>query len=316
MSSNYAVLGGAGFIGHHFVKILLAQGHRVLVVDNLTSGTLGHISFFRNHPNFSFRKMNIKETKKLSKLLVGFEYVIHLASNPDISKAATHPRIDFDQGTILTESVIEACRLANIDRVLYASGSGVYGDAANLLLSENSPLNPISTYGASKLAGEALLSSYSHMFGIKSLSFRFANVVGSRQTHGVGLDFLKSLLSNSSRLHILGNGLQNKSYVYVEDIISAVLLANEKSVKSFEVFNISTRDSITVNQIADLTIKELNLSTRNVLKTYSGGDRGWKADVPIVRLDPSKIESLGWSPQHSSFDAIRKSLRELHVSLK
>lgn len=316
MSSSYAVLGGAGFIGHHFVEHLLKNNHKVLVIDNFSSGTFRHIAPFNNHPNFEFKKMNIKETKKLQKALTGYQNVIHLASNPDISKAATDPRIDFVEGTVLTESVVESSRLAGISRILYASGSGVYGDAGENFLNENSPLVPISTYGASKLAGETLLSSYSHMFGIKSFCFRFANVVGARQTHGVCLDFLQNLVRESKFLHILGNGMQSKSYVYVQDIISAVLLVNEKSESAFDVFNISTRDAITVNQIADLAIEELNLSKSEILITYSGGDRGWKADVPIVRLDPTKIESFGWKPKHTSFESIKRSLKELNAGLK
>ena len=179
------------------------------------------------------------------------------------------------------------------------------------LLSEDSPIKPISTYGASKAAGEHLLEAYSHMFGIKSLAFRFANVVGSRQTHGVGYDFLNRLTLDSSHLHILGNGKQSKSYVHVTDIVRGVLLASDKTCLDFDVFNISTPDFINVDEIANIVMEELQIDSQSVKITYSGGDRGWKADVPVVRINAGKILDLGWSPKFSSQEAIRESIREM-----
>jgi UDP-glucose 4-epimerase len=254
-------------------------------------------------------EIDIENTNLLVEQTKEIDSVIHLASNPDIARAAFDPRIDFVQGTVLTESVIETCRINNIGTILYASGSGVYGDAGSTRLFENSLLCPISTYGASKLAGETLLSSYSYMFGIRALAFRFANVVGPMQTHGVGFDFLKKLKENPKTLTILGDGRQSKSYVYVTDIVEAVLKTNESHLSGFDVFNISTNDSITVTEIADLAAKTLGLA--EVKYSYTGGDRGWKADVPIVRLDSEKIRKLGWSPKYGSYEAIAKSLSDM-----
>ena len=309
--SKYAVIGGAGFIGSHFVDHLMTHDHHVKVIDNLCSGTKSRIEHHLSSINFEFKNLDVEDTASLARELKNVDVVVHLASNPDIARAATDPRIDFVQGTVLTESVVEAARISGVNLILYASGSGVYGDVGSEFLREESAISPISTYGASKAAGEHLLQAYSHMFGIKSLAFRFANVVGSRQTHGVGYDFLNRLETDPGRLHILGNGKQSKSYVHVSDIVRGVLLASEKVSSDFAVFNISTSDFIEVNEIAFIVMEELQIDPKGVNVTYSGGDRGWKADVPVVRIDARKIAELGWFPKFTSHEAIRESIREM-----
>lgn len=311
MSKKYAVIGGAGFVGRHFVKSLLEQGHSVNCVDNFSSGTMSRIENFKHLENFKIFKLNVEDTEELVNAVKDCEIIIHLASNPDIAKAQTEPRIDFTQGTVLTESVAEAARRAGVKTILYASGSGVYGDEGETYLREDSPLRPISTYGASKVAGEALLRSYAYMFDIKCLAFRFANVVGPFQTHGVGFDFLNKLRLDNSNLHILGDGTQSKSYIYVDDVVEAVLLAERKVESGFEEFNISTPDFISVNEIADLAINAMDLDKNKVSKHYSGGSRGWKADVPVVRINAEKIRKLGWLPKHNSYQAISESLSSM-----
>jgi UDP-glucose 4-epimerase len=311
MSERYAVVGGAGFIGSHFTSELLKLGNPVLIIDNFCSGTEKHVLAFKDNPKFQLVRANVEDTKILESSLQGIDTVIHLASNPDIAKAAIEPRIDFEQGTVLTESVVEAARRSKVKTILYASGSGVYGDAGTTVLTEKSPLNPISTYGASKLASEALLSSYSFMFGIKTISFRFANVVGDMQTHGVGYDFLRKLQKNKKELRILGNGTQSKSYVHVNDVVSGVLLAHRQSNSLNDVFNISTDDFLSVNEIANLAAEVSGLNPRSVEFKHEGGDRGWKADVPIVRLSAAKLNSLGWSAQYSSLTAMKFALSEM-----
>ncbi len=311
MNSEYSVIGGAGFIGSHFVQTLLGAGKTVSVVDNFCSGSREHLGSSIYDSNLKIYECDVEKTGDLTKALQNSRIVIHLASNPDIAKAAVEPRIDFVQGTVLTESVVEASRLVGVQKILYASGSGVYGDAGNEFLNEQSHLNPISTYGASKLAGEALLASYAHMFGMQAVAFRFANVVGPRQTHGVGFDFIRRLSVKPDELTILGDGQQDKSYVHVSDVVNAVLSFTEIDDIPFDVFNISTRDSLTVNQIAEITFNLLGLDGGKVKILYTGGARGWKADVPVVKLDPSKIESRGWLPKFTSKSAMIEAISSM-----
>ncbi len=316
MSKNYLIVGGSGFIGSHFAGELLRRGEGLVrIVDNLCSGSLDHIKDFMGNPNFELHQANAEDTSELTNLMTDIDTVIHLASNPDIAKASSMPRIDFVQGTVLTESVVEASRISGVSTILYASGSGVYGDAGHQTLFEDSPLNPISTYGASKLAGESLLSSYSFMFGMKCLAFRFANVVGPRQTHGVGYDFLRRLKENPHHLAILGDGSQSKSYIHVSDVISAVFFANEVVGAGYDVFNVATPDQITVNEIAVMAEKAMGINPDSVTHSYSGGDRGWKADVPVVKLSSQKIRKLGWTPNHNSQEAMSISLSEMAKTL-
>jgi UDP-glucose 4-epimerase len=240
------------------------------------------------------------------------ETVIHLASNPDIARAATEPDIDFREGTFLTQQVLEAMRVNGTPRLLYASGSGVYGDLGETEANENySPMIPVSTYGASKLAGEALIASYCAMFGIRATAFRFGNVVGPRQTHGVGFDFVRRLLTDPTRLPILGDGSQSKSYIHVSDVVNAVMLAHTWRKQPFEVFNVATGDYISVTQIAELAVEVTGLEPGSVKFEYTGGDRGWKGDVPVVRLNTDRIRSLGWSCRRTSRQALCVSMTAL-----
>jgi UDP-glucose 4-epimerase len=240
------------------------------------------------------------------------DVVVHLASNPDIARAMTEPAVDFDEGTLLTHNVVEAMRRTETPRALYASGSGVYGDLGEREIDEDwGPLVPISTYGASKLAGEALISAYSFMFGLSGQVFRFGNVVGPRQTHGVGFDFVRRLLEDATTLHILGDGRQSKSYIHVEDVVDAVLTAHRNAASDYESFNVATGDYITVTEIADLAVETVGLDPAKVRYEYSGGARGWRGDVPVVRLKTDRIRRLGWKNRRSSRDALRDSMQAL-----
>ena len=248
----------------------------------------------------------------LQQAMQGHDTVIHLASNPDIARAVTEPDIDFREGTFLTQQVVEAMRVTETPWLLYASGSGVYGDLGELEIQEDhGPLLPVSTYGASKLAGEALISSYCAMFGLQACVFRFGNVVGPRQTHGVGFDFVRRLLDDPTQLRILGDGAQSKSYVHVKDVVNAVLLARGKSTKPFDVFNVATGDYITVTKIAELAVEVVGLPPGSVRFDYTGGDRGWKGDVPVFRLNTDRIKRLGWECGRSSQQALGASMQSL-----
>ncbi len=309
----YFVAGGAGFIGSHMVHRLLQRpDSQVVVYDNFSSGRAWHLP---DDPRLSIVRSDLKDLKALTKAIQGSETVFHFASNPDIAKAATQPDIDFWEGTYLTQNLLEAMRLAGVRNLIYASGSGVYGDTGEQAVSETtSSLLPISTYGASKLACEALIGSYSYMFGIDGVAFRFANVVGPRQTHGVGYDFVRRLLKNPDHLEILGDGLQSKSYIHVDDVLDALLLLNDQGWAGFDFFNVATQDYITVREIADLAATRLGLA--NVSYTFTGGSRGWKGDVPVVRFDSTKLRQKGWANQRTTVQAMTDSIDSMILDAK
>lgn len=311
--ARYFIAGGAGFIGSHFTDRLLANSSvtAVTLYDNFSSGRSWHYEHHLRDARLRVIKGDVGSLAALAIAMAGHDVVIHLASNPDISRAAKEPEIDFYQGTLLTNNIVEAMRRSGVARLLYASGSGVYGDIGSTNAQEDlGPLVPVSTYGASKLGGEALISSYCFMFGLTARAFRFGNVVGPRQTHGVGLDFVRRLKSNPKELRILGNGKQSKSYIHVSDVVAAVLCANECESSSFRAFNVATGDYITVSEIAGLAAEVLHLQAPpNYL--YTGGDRGWKGDIPIVRLNTDRIKSLGWRCGRNCREALHESMASL-----
>ena len=228
---RYFIVGGAGFIGSHFTDRLLADPSvtAVTLYDNFSSGREWHYAGHCGDPRFRVVRGDVRELAALTAAMNGHDVVIHLASNPDIAKAATDPDIDFRQGTCLTNHVVEAMRCSGTRTILYASGSGIYGDLGEVeAVEDHGPLIPVSTYAASKLAGESLISAYCYMFDLTARVFRFGNVVGPRQTHGVGFDFLRRLRENPRQLRILGDGTQSKSYIHVQDVVNAVLLAERE----------------------------------------------------------------------------------------
>jgi UDP-glucose 4-epimerase len=308
--SRYFIVGGAGFLGSHFTDWLLEDdAAEVTIFDNFSSGREWHLESHADDGRLRVVRGDVKELDALTEAMRGHEVVIHLASNPDIARAATEPAIDFDEGTLLTHHVVEAMRVTSTPKILYASGSGVYGDIGETEADEDfGPLVPISTYGASKLAGESLIASYCHMFDLRGCSFRFGNVVGPRQTHGVGFDFVRGLLRDPERLPILGDGTQSKSYIHAIDVIDAVLAANQRTEESYAAYNVATGDYITVTEIADLAVECVGLDPGSVEYEYSGGDRGWKGDVPVVRLNTDRIRSLGWQNSMGSREALRDSM--------
>ena len=234
-----------------------------------------------------------------------------LASNPDIAKAISQPDVDFWEGTYLINNLLEAMRRTGVKNLLYASGSGVYGDVGATVTDEDfSPMLPSSTYGASKLACEALICSYCKMFDMNGAAFRFANVVGPDQTHGVGYDFLRKLRENPKQLTILGDGTQSKSYIYVDDIVNALRTVEKTALHGYNYYNVATLDHMTVTEIADTVVQIMGLE--QVEYHYTGGDRGWKGDVPVVRLDSQKIRRLNWANQYTSAQAIRMSVQSMY----
>jgi UDP-glucose 4-epimerase len=318
-SGKYFIVGGAGFIGSYFTDVLLANRSvtAVALYDNFSSGREWHYEHHSGDRRLRVVRGDAKDIAPLTEAMQGHDVVIHLASNPDIARAVVEPDIDFREGTNLTNNVVEAMRRSGTATILYASGSGVYGDLGEIEADEDyGPLLPISTYGASKLAGEALITSYCHMFDLTGRVFRFGNVVGQRQTHGVGFDFLRQLLKDPRKLNILGDGTQSKSYVHVSDVVSAVLLAADKSPGRFAAYNVATGDYITVTEIAELAVECTGLKPGSVEFEHSGGNRGWKGDVPVVRLNTDRIRSLGWKCNCGSREALRKSMLAMLPEIK
>ena len=311
---KYLLAGGAGFIGNHLARNILkssASAH-VTIYDNLCSGRSWHLEDLRQkYPNrFLFVKADIKDIESLAQAMRGAGIVYHLAANADIAKAAQFPGVDFWDGTFLTHNILECVRSLKPQYFLYASGSGVYGDFHKKLLSEDhGPCLPISTYGASKLGCEAAISAYCHLFGIRAAAFRFANVIGPSQTHGVIYDFIRMLQKDAGVLKIQGDGRQDKSYLHVEDAIRAMRLLERKKPEGFSYFNVAPRDSISVKCIADVVVGVMGL--KKVTYEFTGGRGGWKGDVPVVRLDSSKIRRLGWSHRLSSAEAVAQAAREM-----
>jgi UDP-glucose 4-epimerase len=312
------VSGGAGFIGSHYVhhRLLDARVERICVFDNFSSGKRDHIHFSPNEHKLKVFVGDLKDQDLLFDAIKGSNLVVHFAANPDISRAVHEPTIDFIEGTLLLQNVLEAMRKTGVCEILYISGSGVYGEVRGKVLHENfGPCLPISTYGASKLACEALISAYAHMFSLKGRVLRLANVVGPRQTHGIGYDFIRKLKKNPKFLTILGDGGQSKAYIHVDDVICALeIVYKDMQQKSapFDIFNVSTDDQLTVKEIADAACHICGLKPQTVEYSYTGGDRGWRGDVPHVLLDTEKIRSLGWSPAQNSKEAIMTSLQALH----
>jgi UDP-glucose 4-epimerase len=303
------VTGGAGFIGSHLVDSLVVD-HEVTVFDNLSSGREGHFAHHLGQPGFRFVHGDLKDLAHLNKASRGHDFVFHLASNPDIARGLLETDLDIREGTLLTYNVLEAMRINGIKTLAYTSGSGIYGDQGLTAVAEDfGPLFPISLYGASKLAGEGLISAFCHMFDMTAYIFRFANVVGARQTHGVAFDFIRRLRDNPTTLEILGDGTQSKSYIHVDDVIAAVLFVTSRCREVLNVYNVATDDYIDVNAIARFVLQEMGLD--NVRLAYTGGKRGWKGDVPVVRFDLRKIHALGWKARYSSAEAIAKSVREI-----
>ena len=311
------ISGGAGFIGSHLVRRLLrTEGvEHITIFDNFSSGREEHLQEVLADHRLKIVRGDLKNPAQIKPALAGADMVFHLAANPDIARAVTEPDIDFREGTVLLQNLLEAMRQTGVGELVFTSGSGVYGENAQAAFREDhGPCIPISTYGASKLACEALIAAYAHMFGLRARVFRFANVVGPRQTHGVGYDFIHRLAADPTRLRILGDGTQCKSYIHVDDILEAVFLARAHGRQNYDVFNVATGDYITVRQIAELALEVCGLDPRAVRLEFTGGDRGWKGDVPVVRFDCGKIAALGWRCRRTSAEAVRAAMEAIRAA--
>ncbi len=304
------VTGGAGFIGSHLVNCLTEKGNRITVFDNLSSGKIGFIENHLENPDFTLIKGDLLDHKAIERACKDIDLVFHVAANPDVRLGASDTKIHFDQNILATYNLLEAMRKNSVKKVAFTSTSTIYGEAHIMPTPENyGPLLPISLYGASKLACEALITSYSHTFDMQAWIFRFANIVGPRSTHGITVDFIRKLQENPIQLEILGDGKQEKSYLHVSECVDAILFAIEKSKEDVNIFNIGSEDTISATGIGRAIVEEMKLS--EVKFIYTGGSRGWKGDVPRMRLDIEKLKDIGWKPAYTSERSVRETARTL-----
>jgi len=305
----YFVTGGAGFIGSHLVDRLTNIGS-VTVYDNLTSGKKEFIKHHLDKSNFQFIQADLLEFNTLERAMKDHDVVFHMAANPDARAGIEDTDLDLKQGTIATYNVLESMRLNKISKIVFASSSTVYGETPIEPIPEDyGPLQPISLYGASKLASEGLITAFCHLFNIQAWIFRFANIVGVRATHGVILDFINKLKRNPNELEILGNGTQEKPYIHVEDCVEGILYGFQHSEGKVNIFNLGTSLSTNVNTIAQILVENIGLA--NVRFKHTGGNRGWPGDVPQVRFDTSRMKNLGWEPRYTSDEAVRRAIRDI-----
>lgn len=308
------VTGGAGFIGCHLVGKLLGEGHKVVAADNLTLGKIENIAEYIGKDNFRFVEMDVQDVAGLEQLMKEnrINRVYHLAANSDIQQSAADPMIDYRNTFNTTYSVLEAMRRTGCRKLFFASTSAIYGEKTDVKITEDiGALSPISYYGGAKLASEAFISSYAYMNDFEVLVFRFPNVIGPKLTHGVIFDFIRKLQDNPAELVILGDGTQCKPYIYVLDLVDAIYTYSFQTEKGVELFNIGVDTATTVKEIADMVCERMGLE--HVVYKYTGGNIGWKGDVPRFQYDLSKIKATGWKPDHNSNESVRATLKSLKI---
>ncbi len=302
--------GGAGFIGSHLVDKLISRGDDVTAYDNLTSGKKQFFEHHLKNDKFTFIKADLLDLSQLKKEIKDFDVVFHIAANPFVRLGEKQTRLDLEQGAIVTYNVLEAMRVNDIKKIVFSSSSVVYAETPPLAIPETyGPTLPISFYGAGKLAAEGLISAFCGTFDFQAWIYRFANVVGIRGTHGVIVDFIDKLKKNPKELEILGDGNQQKTYLYVSEVIDGMLQGYEHSTDQINLFNLGCDSDTTVTRIAEMVVEEMGL--KDVEFKYTGGKRGWPGDVPRFQLDASKINKLGWKAKYTSDEAVRKAIREI-----
>ncbi len=305
------VTGGAGFIGSHLVDRLLQRGDDVVAWDNFSTGNIGFLAHAESNSRFTLIRGDNLNLPELTKAMTNCDQVFHLAANADVRFGLKHPSKDLEQNTIATFNVLEAMRANGVRTLAFASTGSIYGDAKVIPTPEDAPFpRQTSLYGASKLAGEGLIQAYCEGFGFQAYIFRFVSVLGERYSHGHVFDFYKQLLEHPDRLCVLGNGAQRKSYICVEDCLSAILhvMASESVTATSQVFNLGTTEYCQVTDSVAWICDYLGL--RPELE-FSGGDRGWIGDNPFIFLDTVKIQATGWRAGFSIREGIIKTIRWL-----
>ena len=309
---RYFVSGCAGFIASHLTERLLSDGHVVVGYDNFSTGQERFLAKALESASFRLVRGDVLDSAALSECMKGSDFVFHLAANADVRFGIEHPRKDLEQNTIATHNVLDAMRRNGIDKIAFASSGSVYGESLTVPTPEDAPY-PVQTslYGASKSAGEGLITAYCAGFGFQSYIFRFVSILGERYTHGHIFDFYRQLRDDSDRLRVLGNGRQRKSYLYVHDCIDAMLLAIDRSQAPVNIFNLGTDTYCEVNDSIGWICGALGITPKI---EYAGGDRGWIGDNPFVFLDTKKIRNLGWNPKLTIRHSVIKTLDYLRAN--
>lgn len=309
------VTGGAGFIGSHLIDRLIKEYNEVVCIDDLSLGSMENIQHLKHNPLFTFIHMNILDTDKLRGVFSkhNFDVVFHLAANSDIERGMKERNLDLNKNFITTFRVLECMKEFGVRKIVFPSTSAIYGEIGQPINEDSGPLFPISFYGASKLAAEAYISAYSNNYDIQAWILRFPNVVGSRATHGIIYDFFKKLKKDPSELWVLGDGKQSKPYLYVHELIDAMLFCFKHANNKINYFNIGTDSITSVRNIAEGVVKKWGMNSKIV---YGKEDRGWAGDVPHFRYDLSKICKLGWRPKMSSDQAVQKAIEEIYQEFK
>lgn len=302
------VTGGAGFIGSHLCDALILRGHDIVVVDDLSLGRKSNISHLETDKNFKFIKQDILDKEGMDRIFseMKFDMVFHLAANSEIDKGIADFSVDFRKTFLTTYAVLEQMRMHNVKKLMFSSTSAIYGET-NVPLSENyGPLFPISLYGSAKLASEAFISGYCENYGMQAWITRFPNVIGERATHGVAFNFIRSLKENPKELTVLSDGKQNKPYLYVKDLVNAIIMITENTDEKINCFNIGVDGlNTSVNEIAKIVMEEMGLDAK--IK-HTGTERGWIGDVREYKFDLTRIHNLGWKAKYSSTEAVRKAV--------
>lgn len=308
---NIFIAGGAGFIGSHLCDALIKKGNKIIVADKLIMGRQ-NIEHLLTNPNFKFYELELAEQSNVDTIFEEnkIDAVYHMAANSDIQKGGKEPSIDFKDTLLTTKAILEAMRKNNVKNMFFASTSAVYGEMPDIKLSETTGgIKPVSYYGGAKLASEALISSYVSMCDMNVIIFRFPNVIGPRLTHGAVFDFIRKLRKTPHSLEILGNGTQCKPYIYVLDLVEAIVNLTDVFKPGEDIYNISVESpGTTVTNIAKIVVEVLGLS--DVKFKYTGGDRGWKGDVPRFTYDISKVLATGWKPKHTSDEAVKQTVKD------
>jgi UDP-glucose 4-epimerase len=300
------ITGGAGFIGSNLADRLLAAGVEVVLYDNFSTGRREFVA-----AGARLVEGDVLDTDALRAAVEGCDTVFHLQANADVRHGLERTRVDLEQNTIATSNVLEAMRAARATTIAFSSTGSVYGEPDVFPTPEDAPF-PVQTslYAASKLAGEGLIGAYAHGFGFTGLVFRFVSILGERYTHGHVIDFFRALRADPERLRVLGDGRQRKSYLYVQDCVSAMLtaLAAHEGRPGMAVYNLGTDESIVVDESIALIARHLGVAP--VLE-HTGGSRGWAGDSPLIQLDTGRIRALGWEPTVGIRDAVVRTLEWL-----